>query len=366
MKTDEDYMRIALREARKGLGRTSPNPCVGAVIVKDGQIISRGYHQRAGTPHAEINAIRNARESINGATMYVTLEPCSHTGKTPPCCEALVQAGLKRVVIGMQDPNPLVDGRGRAFLEQHNIAVSSGVLEASCRRLNDWFIKFIQTKRPWMIMKAGISLDGRLNYQTGQQGWITGSSSLRQVHVLRDRVDAIMVGRGTVAVDNPALTARIDGRQTKDPVRIILDSHLQLPVDCQVFHVKSSAATWVCCRMDASLEKKAEFQRLGVKILELPASPHGLDLLQLVERLGREGICSVLVEGGARLHGSFLQTRLYDYAYLFIASRFAGDSGDSLTSGLNVAGRDSAPIIEPMQYRRFGRDILLAGNICYK
>lgn len=365
MATDEYYMRLALREAQKGLGRTSPNPCVGAIIVKDDRIIGRGYHKKAGTPHAEINAIRNATEDVAGATIYVTLEPCSHTGKTPPCCEALVKAGFIRVVIGMQDPNPLVNGRGVAFLQRHGVVVVCGVHEEPCRRLNDWFIKFMRTRRPWTIMKAGISLDGRLSYRVGTQGWITGEASLRATHQLRDRVDAILVGRGTVAIDDPSLTTRLANRTGKDAIRVIVDSQLSLPLACKVYQQESQAPTWICCGERASQKKKDQLIDLGIRILEFSQDSNGINCVQLVDKLGKEGIGSLLVEGGGRMHGSFLRAELYDQAYLFMAPRFAGSDGEPLLSGIGITGRERSPWLEPVRYRRLGEDILVVGNLVY-
>lgn len=214
---DLHFMKIALKEAKKGRWKTSPNPCVGAVITKKGKEISRGYHKKAGTPHAEVHALRSAGEAAAGATIYVTLEPCSHTGKTPPCCEAIVKAGIKRVVVGMTDPNPVVNGNGIRFLQKNGIEVISGVLESECRKINEPFIKHITSGFPLVVLKAGISLDGKITYQQGQPGWITGDKSLHTVHLLRDRYDAILIGSGTALIDNPSLTARLKGRRCHDP-----------------------------------------------------------------------------------------------------------------------------------------------------
>ena len=206
---DTRFMRLALREARKGLGRTSPNPCVGAVIVQEGTVVSRGYHKKAGTPHAEVHALRKAGARAIGATLYVTLEPCNHTGRTPPCSHAVAAAGIKRVVVGMEDPNPLVSGSGNTYLQNQGVEVISGILEKECRDLNLPFIKHISTGKPFVVMKAGMSLDGKLSYQEGQPGKMTGEKSLRRLHGLRNHLDAILIGRGTVVADNPSLTTRL-------------------------------------------------------------------------------------------------------------------------------------------------------------
>ncbi|CAG0909590.1 unnamed protein product, partial [Cyprideis torosa] len=228
---DETLMLLALEEARKGAGRTSPNPCVGAVIVKDKKVIAKGFHEKAGQAHAEINALRLAGEYAHGATVYVTLEPCSHTGKTPPCCEALVRSGVSRVVYGMRDPNPLVSGKGIAYLEKHGVKVLGPVLEQQCMKLNESFITYITTGKPLVVLKAAISLDGRISYAPKKPGRITGDESRAYVHEMRNRYDAIMVGTTTVESDNPSLTTRLAKGGGKDPHRIILDAGLRLKPD---------------------------------------------------------------------------------------------------------------------------------------
>jgi len=363
---DEQYMCLALREARKGLGRTSPNPCVGAVIIKNGQVIAKGYHKKAGMPHAEIEAIGNASESVNGATIYVTLEPCSHTGRTPPCCLALLEHGFSRVVVGMTDPNPQVNGRGTGFLAAHGVEVTVGVLEQECKALNSPFIKHITKGTPWTIMKAGVSLDGKLNYQNGRSGWITGEKSALEVHKIRNRVDAIMVGRATVAIDNPSLTARLSRGSSKDPIRIVLDSNLATSLTSKVYHLDSQAPTWIVCAEDAPASKKVDFANLGVRLITVGRTEHGLDLHRLLRVLGDNNICSLLVEGGARLHGAFLRSKLYDYAHLFYAPLFAGDKGVGLIEGYQVEGRASAPRLVHVNHKRLGDDLLLSGQVSYQ
>ncbi|GAB6191492.1 bifunctional diaminohydroxyphosphoribosylaminopyrimidine deaminase/5-amino-6-(5-phosphoribosylamino)uracil reductase RibD [Desulfocastanea catecholica] len=364
-KQDNRFMRLALKEARKGLGRTSPNPCVGAVIVKDDRVIAKGYHEKAGTAHAEIQAIRHSSQSVVGTTIYVTLEPCNHTGKTPPCSRALLEAGFARVVVGMTDPNPLVNGSGIDFLRGNGIEVTSGVLEQECRALNFPFIKHITQGMPWTIMKAGVSLDGRLNYQHGHSGWITGEKSAHAVHKLRNTVDAILVGRNTVEIDNPSLTTRLSRGRSHDPIRIILDSDLSTSLDSKVYHLDSPAPTWVICATDAPELNKNEFVRRGIRVIAINRNEKGLDLLSLLKVLGRENICSVLVEGGARLHGAFLREKLFDYAHLFYAPLFAGDRGVPLIEGYQVENRLAAPRLVHLTYKPLGDDMLLSGQLSY-
>lgn len=358
-------MRLALREARKGLGRTSPNPCVGAVIVKEGRVIAKGYHKKAGGPHAEVNAVAAASESVRGATIYVTLEPCNHTGKTPPCSRLLVESGISRVVIGMCDPNPLVDGKGIEYLRSQGVEVVSGILEKECEEINRPFIKYITRHLPWVVMKAGVSLDGKLNYQHGQSGWITGQQSAIAVHAMRDRFDAILVGRRTVEIDNPALTARPARGKGKDPVRIVVDSQLATPLSSKVYRVESPAPAWVFHATDAPQTKIAQFLAHGIRLFAVDRKGIGLDLHQLLDTLGKQGICSVLVEGGARIHGAFLKERLIDYAHLFYGPVFAGDGGVSLIEGYPVPGQQAAPRLAEVRYRTLGEDMLVSGKLHY-
>ena len=367
MNSQEDvfFMRQALKEARKGLGRTSPNPCVGAVVVKNDRIIARGYHKKAGTPHAEVNAIKQATEDIAGATLYVTLEPCNHTGKTPPCTRAILESGISRVVVGMKDPNPLVNGTGIAFLESCGVAVTSGVLEQQCEEINLSFIKYITTGLPWVIMKAGMSLDGRLSYFREKSGWITGSESVLEAHKLRDRVDAILVGGRTITIDNPSLTTRLPRRRTHNPVRIILDSQLSTSLNAKVYRLESTASTWVFHSIDAHPSKIAEFQSQGIRLFPVARHGNGVQLLEVLGILGKEGICSVMVEGGGRVHGAFLSEQLVDYVHLFQAPLFAGDSGVPLAEGFQVQDRHNAPRLSSIRYKRLGDDMLISGNITY-
>lgn len=367
MNTDNDagYMRLALLEARKGIGRTSPNPCVGAVIVKNGEIIAKGYHKKAGTPHAEIHALRAAGAAAEGATMYVTLEPCNHTGKTPPCSHAVAAAGIARVVVGMEDPNPLVDGTGITYLRDHGIEVVAGILADECRAINRPFIKHITTGLPWVVMKAGISLDGKLNYAQGESGWITGPQSVEKVHRLRNIHDAIMVGHATVAIDNPSLTTRLPRGKGKDPIRIILDSTLDLALKTRSFTVDSDAPTWVFCAENSDQQRVKALTAIGVRVLRVSRDVHGLVLREVFQCLGENGVTSVLVEGGAALHGAILREQLYDFATLFLAPVFAGEGGISLLSGYRATGRSDAVRLQSPIYTKIGEDVMISGCLHY-
>jgi diaminohydroxyphosphoribosylaminopyrimidine deaminase / 5-amino-6-(5-phosphoribosylamino)uracil reductase len=355
---DIHFMSLALAEARKGKGRTSPNPCVGAVLVREGQLIGRGFHQRSGGPHAEINAIADAggAAACAGASLYVTLEPCNHSGKTPPCTQAILAAGIQRVVVGMADPNPVAAG-GMEFLRSHGIEVEMEVLKQECRQLNFPFIKHVTTGLPWVVMKAGMSLDGRISRIRGQGGAITGPESLQRVHTLRNELDAILIGGTTALIDQPSLTTRLESGEGRDPLRVILDSQLRLPPEAKLLHQQSSAATWIFCGPDALDERQKRLEQAGAVIHRVDAAPKGgLDLQQVLSCLGRVQCNSVLVEGGATVHGAFLRNALVDEAYLFVAPYFIGDAGTPLVAG-------SLPNMEHLTLNpeMLGKDILLHG-----
>lgn len=363
---DIGYMRIALAEARKGLGRTAPNPCVGAVIVKDGQVIAKGYHKKAGTPHAEVLALNRAGNEAEKATLYVTLEPCCHTGKTPPCSHAVVEAGINRVVIGMLDPNPLVDGGGIKYLRDHNVSVTAGILSSECISINRPFIQFITSGRPLVILKAGVSLDGRLNYESGKSGWITGPESAAKVHQLRDRCDAILVGSHTVRIDNPSLTTRMKDRVGRDSIRIILDSNLSTPLSAKVLNIESEAPTWIFCNKNIGTDKITMSEDRGLKVFPVGEDSNGyLDLAEVIEILGKKSVTSVLVEGGGIVHASFLRRQLVDQVCLFYAPLFAGNNGVSLATGLNIDDREHAIRLMNVRYTRLGDDIMVEGDVKY-
>ncbi len=365
-KKDKYFLELALEEARKALGRTSPNPCVGAVVVREGQVVATGYHEKAGTPHAEVHALRRAGDKAKGATLYVTLEPCNHTGRTPPCTHAIVKSGISRVVIGMLDPNPLVSGSGRQYLLDHDIEVTTGILEAECRSINEPFFKYITSGQPQVILKAGISLDGRLNYRKGKGGWITGAESLKMVHRMRDRCDAILVGRNTVSIDDPSLTTRLSDGGGRDPVRVILDTHLSLSQKAKVLHLDSESYTWIFCSNTVSPQRIDKIKKSGVKVTQVSCNRDGsLDLVNILENLAAKGIVSLLVEGGGKIHSSFLKKRVADKVCLFYAPIFAGSGGEAVFSDLLVSDRDDAIRLSEVKYSRCGEDMLVEGYLCY-
>jgi diaminohydroxyphosphoribosylaminopyrimidine deaminase/5-amino-6-(5-phosphoribosylamino)uracil reductase len=299
--------------------------------------------------------------------MYVTLEPCSHQGRTPPCSPELAAAGIKKVIIGMLDPNPLVDGGGVSYLRGQGIEVIHGLLEKECGDLNRPFVHFITSGRPLVIMKAGLTLDGRITLRKGIGDRITGPSSARRVHRLRDRCDAIMVGIGTVEIDNPSLTTRIAGRKGHNPLRIIVDTSLRIAEEAQVLTQPAAAATWIFCSESADRTKAARLEDSGVSVLRVGTAEDGrLDLVKVLSALGARQVTSLLVEGGATLHGSLLKAGLVDQAQLFFAPIFAGDNGLNVISGYRVKGdADQAIRLENISYRRCGEDIMVCGEVVY-
>lgn len=364
MKDDRAWMQLAIKEARKGLGRTSPNPCVGAVVVKNNRLIATGFHAKAGTPHAEVHALRAAGAKARGATIYVTLEPCNHTGKTPPCTQAILAAGIKRVVVGMLDPNPLVAGGGCQTLGAQGVEITQGVLVEECRSLNRPFSKHITTGLPWVIMKAGMSLDGRLALASGQCSWITNEQSRRQVHRLRDRVDAILIGSETALCDDPALTTRVTGRRGRDPLRVILDTALRLPPTAKMLQQASSAPTWIFCGPDAEVRRAEALIEAGAVVKQVRLDDAGqLDLAAVLCELGRAQLTSVLVEGGSRVHGAFLRANLVDEVQIFMAPIFIGNDGVPLVDSLGLRTIVEAPRFSTTKVRRFGNDVLIEGLI---
>ena len=364
--SDRNFMRQALREAKKGIGRTSPNPSVGAIVVKNGSGVGKGYHRKAGTAHAEIHALQQAGHKAEGGILYVTLEPCNHTGRTPPCTEAVLKSGITRVVIGMKDPNPGVSAGGADYLASLGLHITSGILEQECREINLPFIKHVTTGLPWVTLKAGMSIDGRIAAYPGQSTRITGDESLRRVHVLRSQADAILVGVGTALIDDPFLTARFRQGQRHDPLRVILDKELRLPVSARMLRQKSSAQTWIFCSVEVDREKRKNLEAAGAIIKTVPAAAEGLlDLKAVLAELGRAQITSILVEGGSSVHGSFLQANLVDQLLLFVAPVFLGEQGVPLATFSGGRKTEKLSRLEITSTRRYGDDILIEGRFTH-
>ena len=360
-KEDESFMRLALREAKKGLGRTSPNPLVGAVVVKDHFVVGKGFHRKAGTPHAEVHALHDAGSKAKGGTIYVTLEPCNHTGRTPPCTHLIVKSGIKRVVVGMVDPNPLVAGTGCDFLLDRDIEVVGPVLEAECRAINRPFIKHITTGLPWIIMKAGCSLDGKLAVADGRCAWITGAESRREVHRLRDRVDAILIGIETALNDDPSLTTRLPHRKGQDPTRIILDTHLRLTPTAKMLSLQSNVPTLVFCGLDIDEKKRVSLVAAGARIYQVPLKYNRLDLHSILQKIGQLQLNSVLVEGGSGVHTSFLCEGLVDQVSFFMAPLFLGQESIPVLGNLGITDVQQGKRFMLNRVKRFGEDVLIEG-----
>ena len=449
---DTAYMKMALKLAARGAGWVSPNPMVGAVVVQGDRVVGQGYHRRVGAPHAEVEALRKAGDAARGADLYVTLEPCNHHGRTPPCTEAILAAGVRRVIIASPDPNPQVTGGGAAFLASREVEVEVGLLETQARRLNEAWYKWVATGLPFVIAKAACSLDGKIATSTGESQWLTGEASRTYGHRLRHQVDAILVGVGTVVADDPQLTTRLgekrknferggqgpvaqafqpveapapslklspptpyvggtgfqpvqgegepainveqpppavlsgeyrenlqssevtenrkpktENRLSKDPIRIVLDSRLRLPLTAKLLHLDSPAPTWVACTDKAPKEKIEALKKLGAEVLVLPQeSPESgrVALKPLLELLGKRQVQSLLVEGGAETLGAFFDQRLVDKFYFFYAPKFLGGIGaSSVLGGHGVSHLKDAPQVRDLAIRRIGHDVLVSGYL---
>lgn len=366
---DQKYMARALNLAEMGEGAVSPNPMVGAVIVKDGEIVGEGYHQEYGGPHAEVIALEEAGEKAAGAAMYVTLEPCSHFGKTPPCTLKIIDNDLKKVVVAMQDPNPQVAGRGVKRLREAGIEVEVGLLKKQVVELNEIFLKYIQSDYPFVYLKKAQTLDGYIASKTGDSKWITNSQARLEGHKLRHRVGGIMVGIGTVLADDPSLTARLKNKKGIDPERIIIDPLLEMPPDAQIINQSSDAGTIIVCAEEfppadaaAILEKKKTLTgKENVKIITLPTDEDNLfNLDELLKKLAGMNISSILVEGGGKLSHSFLEENLIDKFYYFIAPKiYGGNDGVASFCGSGPELMSEAVELKILENKSLGDNILL-------
>ncbi|HET6369641.1 MAG TPA: bifunctional diaminohydroxyphosphoribosylaminopyrimidine deaminase/5-amino-6-(5-phosphoribosylamino)uracil reductase RibD [Nitrospiria bacterium] len=358
---DRRFMRRALALAARGRGRTRPNPMVGAVVVGHGKIVGEGFHPEAGKPHAEVFALREAGAKARGATMYVTLEPCSHTRKrTPPCAPALAQSGLRRVVVAMEDPNPDVSGSGIALLRKKGIVVRVGVMEREAKKLNEAYAHFVTAVRPFVTLKLAATLDGRVAAPDGSSRWISGERARTLVHRLRAEADAVLVGIGTVLADDPALTTRIKGK--RDPLRIVLDGRLRVPLRSRLFHLDSNAPTVVAATSLASARKIRRIESLGGKVWVLPGRGGKVELSALMKRLAEEKVTSLLVEGGSRISGALLREGLVDRFLLFLSPKLmGGEDSRPLFSGKGARRLSEAIQLEDARVRRIGDDFLIEG-----
>jgi len=359
---DAYFMRKALQEAVRGQGRTAPNPLVGCVLVKDDRIIGRGHHACAGTPHAEAHALANATERVQGAEVFVTLEPCAHHGRTPPCAQALRDHGVARVVAGMIDPDPRVQGRGMQILQDAGIETTVGVLEDACRQINEAFIIRMRHHRPHVTLKLAGSLDGRIATFTGDSQWLTCEASRRRVHQTRNRVDAILIGAGTAIADQPNLTTRLpDLQNTRSPHRYILDSTLRTPIEGPLFETALAHTTFVCTDA-APQERQSAFEGAGVEVLRLPQDPDAphVPLRPLLKEMYARGHMELMVEGGAQIAGAFLDARLIDRLMLFVAPiLLGGKDAYPLVAGQGVAMVADALRATDVRYEQIEKDLLI-------
>ena len=358
---DERYMRRALELARRAEGRTAPNPAVGAVIVRDNVIVGAGFHPAAGEPHAEIFALRQAGPAAQGATLYVTLEPCCHRGRTGPCATAVIAAGIVRVVAGCRDPNPRVAGGGFAQLQAAGIEVVSGIFESECQRLIAPFAKHIRTGLPYVTLKAGMTIDGSVATARGESQWITGAESRAAVHHLRNTHDAIMVGIGTVLADNPRLTTRLVQGDGRNPLRVVVDSTLRTPSSAVL--LGEAGKTIILTSAAASATDAERLQSEQVEILRVAGHPGAIDLADAMRQLGARGIQSILLEGGGRLHHGALHAGIVDRLCVFVAPLLLGGSGLPVFCGPGVSNLKDAFRLQQLHVERYGDDLLLHGEL---
>ena len=381
---DETYMARALALARNGVGWVDPNPLVGAVVVKDGRVIAEGWHARFGGPHAEREAFAHATDTLQGSTLYVTLEPCCHQGKTPPCSDAIIAAGIRRVVIGVRDPNPLVSGQGIAALVKAGISVTEGVLQDECKHLNRIFFQYVSTGLPYVVAKYAMTLDGKMATAQGYSKWITGEQARAHVHTQRHRFAAIMVGIATVLKDDPLLTCRMEDAHrfglveavaspwqsasslqlSRDPIRVVVDSTLRIPLDAQVIATARQVPTLVAT-LSSDKARVAELHKRGCEVLYCQERQGRIDLQDLMEQLGARNVSSVYVEGGPTLHASLFKAGLVQEVHAYVAPKiFGGTEAISPVGGTGVSLPQDAQQAALMQVRRIGADLLLECEVC--
>ncbi|TCJ77192.1 UNVERIFIED_ORG: diaminohydroxyphosphoribosylaminopyrimidine deaminase/5-amino-6-(5-phosphoribosylamino)uracil reductase [Bacillus cereus] len=358
MSEHEKYMRLALENAKAMKGQTTPNPLVGSVIVNENRIVGIGVHMKAGEPHAEIYAIRMAGEQTRGGTIYVTLEPCSHHGRTGPCAEAIVQAGIKRVVVATLDPNPLVSGRGIRILQDAGIEVIVGICEEEARKMNEVFNKYIMTKRPFVTVKSGVTLDGKIATSESDSKWITSEEARQDVHQIRNENAAILVGANTVQKDNPSLTTRIpNGR---NPIRVIVDSTLRISMKSKVV-TDGEAATWIFTTNNHDAVKKQALEHAGVKVFVTSGEKH-INLHEMLDILGQKGVSSLLIEGGGEVNASFIENKLMDKLVLYIAPKIIGGRmAPSFVEGTGITKMQDAIEFKDISFTQVGKDYKFIG-----
>lgn len=357
---DAAYMKLAVQLAKKGCGWVNPNPMVGAVIVKDGRVIGQGWHKQYGGPHAERNALADCRSSPRGAVLYVTLEPCCHRGKTPPCTDAIIESGITRVVVGSSDPNPLVSGKGLELLRSHGIEVKEQAAKDECQKLNESFFHYIQNKTPYVIMKYAMTMDGKTATRTGKSQWITGPEARLRVHEDRHRYSAIMAGVGTVLADDPLLTCRLD--RGRNPLRILCDTHLRTPLEARVMSTARTVPTLIATAV-ADKGRHEPYLGLGCEIMVLPQTDGHIDLHCLMAKLGEKKIDSILLEGGGTLNESALKSGIVHKVQAYVAPKMFGGSPNTPVSGRGIDLPEQGLRLCNTVVTRVGEDILLESEV---
>lgn len=373
-------MRRAIKLARKGGGFVHPNPLVGCVVVKDGRILTEGYHEKYGEFHAERNALTRCETDVKGASLYVTLEPCCHYGKTPPCTEIIIEKGIKKVFVGILDPNPLMAGKGVKTLQNAGVEVETGLCHDEICEMNKIFLKYITTKRPYVIMKTAMTLDGKISSFTGDSRWVTNAESRKMAHALRSELSGVVVGIGTVLADDPMLNCRLEGNHHQ-PIRIVVDSNLRIPADCQLVKTAKEYKTIVACRhFDKSeleesslcvnskqrfLDSIQSLEAKGIEIIECASSDGHVDISDLMTKLGAQGVDSLLLEGGGALNAAFLNAGCVDEVWAFIAPKIIGGK-DSKTpvSGKGIEKMNDAINLQNIDIHYINGDVLIKGKIC--
>lgn len=356
MISHKKYMELAIKLAERGKGLTSPNPMVGCIVVKRGRIVGKGFHRKAGTEHAEVLALDDAGKKAINSTLYVNLEPCSHWGRTPPCTEKIVEAGVREVIIGMQDPNPLVEGFRE--LKFRGLKTKIGILEKEAKNLNEAYTKFMKTKRPFVILKVAMSVDGKIATSTGDSKYITSREARTYVHQLRSEVDAVMVGLNTVLRDNPELTPRLV--KGKDPMKIVVDSKLKIPNNCNL--MKNPAKLIIATTNKAPKSMIKKFQQKGINVIITKSKNGFVDLDNLMKQLGKHEITSVMIEGGSQLNSSAIKEGVVDKALIFAAPKIIGN-GIGAIGSLGIKKIDKAINLKNPIVKKIGKDVLIEGYL---
>ena len=358
-------MRKALLLAQKALGRTSPNPMVGAVVVRRGRVVGEGFHSRAGQPHAEIEALRRAGDKARSADLYVTLEPCCHFGRTPPCTQAIIEAGIKRVFVGMKDPNKQVSGKGLRLLKKHGIVIVSNVIREQCLKLNEFFVKKMKTGMPFVILKTAMSLDGKIATRCGDSRWVTGELARNQVHKIRNHVDAILVGTETVLKDDPRLTCRLKTRQVKHPARIILDRRNKIPLTARVFKNSRSQKVVYVTGLDISSRRLKTLTDKKVEVINGKLLNNRFDIKYLLKELASRDMNSILIEGGSELNASFVKAGMVDRVVTFISPKLIGGvKAPGFLGGQGVMKMVSAINLKNIEVTKIGEDLMVEATPC--